>query len=56
VGELDPPINGARDKELQRGFKNLTFARLLCPVEYIEEFDANPYAYAPSDGMLLVVI
>jgi hypothetical protein len=46
VGELNPPIDGSRDKELQRGFNNLTLARLLCPVEYINEFDANPQAYA----------
>jgi hypothetical protein len=45
VGKLNPPIPRTRDKETHRGFNNLTIARLLCPVSYITEFDADPEAY-----------
>jgi hypothetical protein len=41
-GELRPQINPSSSKSDTRGFNHLMLARLLCPIQYLDQFDENP--------------
>lgn len=43
-GALDPPILAGAPKALVRGFKHPMTARLLLPVQSLDEFDADEEA------------
>lgn len=43
---LQPPIPAKSGKTGIRGFNHQTLGRLLCPVKYITDFDADPATYA----------
>lgn len=40
--QLSPAIPPKVDKGSHRGFKHPVLARLLCPIQFVAEFDANP--------------
>jgi hypothetical protein len=39
---LEPRIPIKQKKDISRGFKHPVLARLLCPVKYLANFDADP--------------
>lgn len=39
--QLDPPILST-DKSSHRGFKHPMLGRLLCPVQFLKDFDKDP--------------
>jgi hypothetical protein len=41
-GELKPQINLSSSKSDTRGFNHPMLARLLCPIQYLDQFDENP--------------
>jgi hypothetical protein len=41
-GELRPQINLSSSKSDTRGFNHPMLARLLCPIQYLDQFDDNP--------------
>lgn len=43
-GAIIPPVP-FEDKVAKRGFQHPMFARLLCPVEMLRDFDADPEGY-----------
>ena len=43
-GVITPPISLTSTKGESRGFKHPVTARLLCPIKYLTEFDADPTA------------
>jgi hypothetical protein len=45
---LQPLIPPKSPKDGIRGFNHVMLGRLLCPIKYIEEFDADPPMYVFS--------
>ena len=43
--QLIPRIDPAAQKSSVRGHNHVVLSRLLCPVKYLAEFDANPAEY-----------
>jgi hypothetical protein len=41
-GELRPQINLSSSKSNTRGLNHPMLARLLCPIQYLDQFDENP--------------
>jgi hypothetical protein len=39
---LEPRISIKQKKDIAQGFKHPVLARLLCPVKYLSNFDADP--------------
>jgi hypothetical protein len=39
---LTPPIDMGSSKSATRGFKHPDLGRLLCPINHLQAFDANP--------------